>query len=140
MKLYQHRIHQHQPVNVNEQHKAEHLSVNDRIAVMISRSVGTMVCAYVFAFIGVASLVGALTGNALLALTFGALSSYFLQLVLLPIIMVGQNVQARHSELLAEQQFQTTQKIYADSEQIMRHLDALDTALAEILRMARHEQ
>lgn len=131
--LFQHRPHPHRPRNVNAMHKAERLGLNARIAVFISRSVGTMVCAYVFAGIGIASLTGALTGNALLALTFGALSSYFLQLVLLPIIMVGQNVQARHSELQAEEAFQTTQKSYHDIEEIMAHLSAQDVKLLEIL-------
>jgi len=134
-KLFEHRPHPHQPRNVNEVHQAERLSLNDRIAVFISRNVGTMMCAYVFAGIGIASLVGALTANALLALTFGALSSYFLQLVLLPIIMVGQNVQARHSELMAAESYHATMKTCDDSEQIMAHLSAQDEQLMAIRRL-----
>ncbi len=125
-KLYEHQPHTHQPADVNERHAAERLSLNDRIAVRISQSVGTMVTAYVFAGIGIASLVGAVTQNALLALTFGALSSYFLQLVLLPIIMVGQNVQSRHGELVAEESYHTARRIFHETDQLVRHLHAQD--------------
>ena len=131
-KLYTHQPHEHQPVNVNEQRRAERLSFNDRLAVFISRQIGSMLCAYLFAGIGIASLVGAVTQNALLALTFGALSSYFLQLVLLPIIMVGQNVASRHSELQAEEAFKTTRKAYHDTEQLVRHLHAQDDVLLHL--------
>lgn len=65
---------------------------NNWLAVLITKSVGTMWCAYIFAVIGITSLVGAFTGNTQLALIAGGISSYFLQLVLLPIIIVGQNV------------------------------------------------
>ncbi len=132
--LFHHEPHQHQPRNVNEVHAAERLSFNDRVAVWVSANVGTMICAYIFAFIGVASLVGVLTNNTLLALVSGSLSSYFLQLVLLPIIMVGQNVQSRHSELQADEAFNTTMSTYHDIEQIMQHLSAQDS---ELLRHAK---
>jgi uncharacterized membrane protein len=132
--LFHHEPRQHQPRNVNEVQAAERLSFNDRVAVWVAANVGTMICAYVFAFIGVASLVGVLTNNTLLALISGSLSSYFLQLVLLPIIMVGQNVQSRHSELQADEAFKTTMSTYHDIEQIMQHLAAQDS---ELLRHAR---
>lgn len=136
--LFHHEPRPHQPRNVNEVHAAERLGINDRIAVWISKNVGTMICAYIFACIGVASLVGALTGNALLAATFGALSSYLLQLVLLPIIMVGQNVQSRHSELQAEEMYRTTVSIFHDMEQVMQHLSSQDAELLRHAKMLMH--
>lgn len=135
--LFHHEPHQHQPRNVNDMH-AERLSTNDRIAVWISKNVGTMICAYMFAAIGIGSLVGALTNNATLALLCGSLSSYFLQLVLLPIIMVGQNVQGRHAELQAEEAFKTTMSTYHDIEQIMQHLSAQDAELLRHAKMLEH--
>ena len=75
---------------------------NLRLAVLITKNVGTMWAAYVFAVIGIASLVGALTNNLTLTLLAGGLSSYFLQLVLLPIIMVGQNVISASQDARAE--------------------------------------
>ena len=75
---------------------------NSRLAVGITKYVGTMWAAYVFAVIGITSLVGAVTGNIELTLLAGGLSSYFLQLVLLPIIMVGQNVISASQDARAE--------------------------------------
>lgn len=65
---------------------------NTWLALLITNHVGTMYCAYLFAVIGVMGVAGALTDDVKLVLIVGAVSGYFLQLVLLPIIMVGQNV------------------------------------------------
>jgi uncharacterized membrane protein len=61
-------------------------------------------------------------------------SQQFLQLVLLPVIMVGQNVLGRKAELMADEQFRTTMSTYHDIEEIMQHLSAQD---AELLRQAK---
>ena len=132
--LFHHDPHQHQPRNVNEVQKAEQQGFNTRLAVWLTRNVGTMACAYLFAVIGIAGLIGAFTNNASLVLIFGSISSYFLQLVLLPVILVGGNVLNRHQELQAEETFQTSQHSFHDIEQIMQHLSAQD---AELLRQAK---
>ncbi len=129
--LYEHAHSHHQPRNVNEQHAAERLSLNDRLAVFISKHVGSMLCAYVFACIGVGSLVGVFTNNLLLAAICGSFSSYFLQLVLLPILALGQNILGRHAELQAEEQFRTTERVFHDSEQLVAHLHAQDALALE---------
>lgn len=69
---------------------------NEKLALFITKNVGTMWCAYLFAIIGIMGMVGAFTGNAKLVLIVGAVSGYFLQLVLLPIIMVAQSVHTKH--------------------------------------------
>lgn len=76
---------------------------NERVAVWTTEHVGTMQCAYLFAGIGIGSLVGVLTNNIVLALVCGSVSSYILQLVLLPVIMVGQKVQQRQSDEVSKQ-------------------------------------
>ena len=134
MVLFRHDPHQHQPRNVNEVQKAEQQGFNTRLAVWLTRNVGTMACAYLFAVIGIAGLIGAFTNNASLVLIFGSISSYFLQLVLLPVILVGSNVLNRHQELQAEETFQTSQHSFHDIEQVMQHLSAQD---AELLRQER---
>jgi hypothetical protein len=67
---------------------------NNWLAVLITRGVGTMWAAYLFALIALVSFPQALAafihGDTLVAITW--LSQSFLQLVLLPIIIVGQNV------------------------------------------------
>ena len=132
--LFHHDPHRHPPTNVNEVQKAEQQGFNTRLAVWLTRNVGTMACAYLFAVIGIAGLIGAFTNNASLVLIFGSISSYFLQLVLLPVILVGGNVLNRHQELQAEETFQTSQQSFHDIEQIMQHLSAQD---AELLRHAK---
>ena len=132
--LFHHQPHEYQPRNVNEVQKAELQGFNTRLAVWLTRNVGTMACAYLFAVIGIAGLIGAFTNNASLVLIFGSISSYFLQLVLLPVILVGGNVLNRHQELQAEETFQTSQHSFHDIEQIMQHLSAQD---AELLRQAK---
>jgi hypothetical protein len=86
---------------------------NTRLALLITKSVGTMWCAYVFSVIGITSLVGAFTGNARLALIAGGISSYFLQLVLLPVIIVGQNVISASQDARAEADHLTLTTLHA---------------------------
>jgi hypothetical protein len=74
---------------------------NNWLALVISNSVGTMYCAYTFAVMGGAGVYFALTNNTKGVLIIGSISGYFLQLVLLPIIMVAQNLQSKqHNETI----------------------------------------
>ena len=67
---------------------------NNRLAVLITRGVSTMWCAYAFAALALSSLPSALaTGSANVIVQW--VSQTFLQLVLLSVIMVGQSVQAQ---------------------------------------------
>ena len=132
--LFQHTIHPHQPRNVNEVHKEEKAAegINTAIAIGLTKSVGTMWTAYTFAVIAVIGLFAILNLlTPIVALLVAWASQTFIQLVLLPVIMVGQNVLGRKAELQAEEQFNTTIKTYHDIEQIIQHLSAQD---AEILK------
>ncbi len=126
--------HPHQPRNVNLVHKAEQetASFNTRFAILLTKGVGTMACAYVFALI-------AILGFPLLP--FGPLatqlvqwtSQTFIQLTMLSVIMVGQAVLGRKAELQAEESYNTTMKVYADIESIMKHLDDQDALILKIV-------
>jgi hypothetical protein len=84
---------------------------NTRVAVKITKSVGSMWCAYVFALIALISLPSALrSGNSIIIV--GWIAQTFLQLVLLPIIIVGQNVQAAASDARAESDHETLLSIH----------------------------
>lgn len=136
MKLFEHKIHPHVPKNPNTLHKAEKANgtFNQRLAVSITRYTGSMQCAYIFAiiaFLGFPALSTWLGSTVALYILW--ISSEFIQLVMLPILSVGQQVLGRHQELMAEEQFQTTMKTYHDIEQIMQHLDAQDQKILEIL-------
>lgn len=126
-------IHLHQPRNINLVQKAEQRSAsfNTRFAILLTKGVGTMVCAYIFAFI-------AILGFPLLP--FGPIatelvqwtSQTFIQLTMLSVIMVGQAVLGRKAELQAEESYNTTKKVYADIETIMKHLDDQDALILKI--------
>jgi hypothetical protein len=88
--------------------------VNAKIAVFLTNIVGSMWCAYVFAGIALIGLPPALKpgGEGIIAW----IAQTFLQLVLLSVIMVGQNVQSVASDL-------RSQHTYDDTVQILDRLD-----------------
>jgi hypothetical protein len=87
---------------------------NAKFAVLITRGVGTMACAYVFGLIALISLPNAIKAGRPELISW--IAQTFLQLVLLSIIMVGQSVQAAASDARAA-------KAFADTEVIMDRLD-----------------
>jgi hypothetical protein len=132
MGLYVHEKHPHVPKNVNFLHREALIAsgMNTRLAVFLTRHVGTMWAAYSFAVLAIAGLLAILgLFPAIVALLVVWVSQTFIQLVMLPILLVGQNVLGKHAELLAEEQFNTTQKSYHDIEQIMLHLSKQDEEL-----------
>ena len=87
---------------------------NAKFAVLITRLVGTMWCAYLFAVIALLGLGPALEpgGEGIIAW----IAQTFLQLVLLSVIMVGQNVQSLAADARATNTFK-------DAEAILDRLD-----------------
>jgi hypothetical protein len=88
---------------------------NAKLALVITRSVGTMACAYVFAAIALISLPAAVSSGQVIIIV-AWIAQTFLQLVLLSIIMVGQTVQSVASDARADKEF-------ADTETILDRLD-----------------
>ena len=85
--------------------------INDRIAARITNAVGSMWYAYVFAGIAAIALPAAiLTKSPIIIVAW--IAQTFLQLVLLPIIMVGQNHQAKLDEARAEADHLTINAIH----------------------------
>lgn len=128
-----HTPHPHEPQNVNNLHKAEidANGFNERLALKLKNSIGTMRCIYLFSFIGVCAVVGSITGSIVLALTFGSISSGFLQLVLLPVIVKAQNMQDQKSSKQADQIYQfalmtkyNTEVIIQQNNQLIKALEA----------------
>ena len=104
---------------------------NTRVAVKITRSVGSMWCAYVFALIALISLPSALkSGNSIIIV--GWIAQTFLQLVLLPIIIVGQNVQAAASDARAESDHETLLSIHTLTSEVHK-IQEQQTKILEIL-------
>jgi hypothetical protein len=82
---------------------------NAKLAVLITRLVGTMWCAYLFTAIALIGLGPALKpgGEGIIAW----IAQTFLQLVLLSVIMVGQNVQSLAADARAENTFTDVQMV-----------------------------
>ena len=85
--------------------------INTRLALGITKMVGSMWCAYIFALIAIISLPSAIKSHDPLIIV-SWVAQTFLQLVLLPIIIVGQNVQAASSDARAESDHKTLLAIH----------------------------
>ena len=115
--------------------------INRRVAVWTTRTVGTMACAYVFAMISLFGLPEALHesfgGAAINPLPMVSwLSQNFLQLVLLSIIMVGQDVQASTAEERSKRQFAAVMETVTDIREVLKDVQALvdeDGTVIELL-------
>jgi hypothetical protein len=84
---------------------------NARTAVKITTAVGSMWCAYAFALLALVSFPAAIrSGDPIIIVSW--IAQTFLQLVLLPIIIVGQNVQAAASDARAESDHETLLSIH----------------------------
>lgn len=95
---------------------------NKRVALLIVSNVGTMTCTWIFAVIALCSLPATLFAANVISLkstltsagfilVVSWLAQSFIQLVLLPAIMVGQNLQAAASDARAAKQFEDTEFI-----------------------------
>lgn len=60
--------------------------------------------------------------------------SNVLQLFLLPLLMIGQNLQSRHAEMRAEADFETNLQTERYIEAVLKKLDEHDNTLNEILK------
>ena len=89
--------------NANKEHE-KILSFLDKIAMHITKLVGTMWCAIIFMGLALVSLPQAIQGGAFTLVSW--ISQTFLQLVLLSVIMVGQDLQNRHSERRADAMYE----------------------------------
>lgn len=115
-------------INTNEIHKSR-LSKTDKAALFITSKIGTMGFFYVCITLAMIPL---FFRPAMPFIQY--VSSGFLQLVLLPLILVGQNLQARHAEIRAQNDYLTNVKAEKEIESILLHLEKQDETMLEILR------
>jgi hypothetical protein len=108
---------------------------NMKIAVAITKGLGTMICAYIFAILAIIGFPGF---NATPTQYVQWVSQTFIQLVALSVLAVGQQVLSKQGELMAEEQYHTTMNSYHDIEQIMQHLCAQDAELLRHAKMLEH--
>ena len=119
---------------------------NRKLAAKITSGVATMWCAYLFAAIALISLPAAINSHNLITIV-GWIAQTFLQLVLLSIIMVGQNVAsasveqkinethtaslgefelAKEARTLANQELAELKSLSADIHRVLKDIEGRD--------------
>ena len=125
----------HKPVKSadlrNLNHQNPFVRLNARFGLKITLVVSTMWCAYVFTIIALFALPSAVKQGTYFIVVW--LSSSFLQLVLLPIIIVGQNIQAKAADKRAEDTYKDAEAVLKEAEEIQKHLLAQDEAISSIV-------
>ena len=123
------------PIKVNDLRRTRSNNVfvrfNARFGLRITLVVGTMWCAYAFTVLALFALPSAIKQGTYFIIVW--LSSSFLQLVLLPIIIVGQNIQAAASDKRAEETYKDAEAVLRESEEIQKHLLAQDEVISAIM-------
>ena len=104
---------------------------NARLAVGITKSVGSMWCAYIFVLLALISFPAAITsGNVITIVSW--IAQTFLQLVLLPIIIVGQNISSAASDKRAESDHKTLLAIHMLTREV-HHITEQQTKMLQYL-------
>ena len=124
--------------NVNTRHK-DQISGMNKLALWITVRVGSMGF-FIIIFIWTALW---LSWNSLApanwkfdpypAFVLWLFISNMIQIFLMPLIMVGQNLQSTHSELRAEEDFNINKKAEAEIETILMHLENQNELILQIL-------
>jgi DNA integrity scanning protein DisA with diadenylate cyclase activity len=96
----------------------EHVGFNGWLAVTITKIVGSMWCAYAFGLLALISLPQAIHDGTFALVSW--ISQTFLQLVLLSVIMVGQQVLAKASDKQTQQTFEDTEAVLQLTDDIHR--------------------
>jgi hypothetical protein len=104
---------------------------NTRAAVIVTRAVGTMWCAYAFSVLALYGLPAALHNGPAGFVQWA--SSQFIQLVLLPIIIVGGAVLAEATDRMNKRQFDDVEALLHGQSEQAAHLAAQDDKILTIL-------
>jgi hypothetical protein len=108
---------------------------NTRLALVITKSVGTMWVAYLFAALALISLPAAIASGETIVIV-AWIAQTFLQLVLLPIIIVGQNVIQAANDARAEADHETLTAVH----RLTIEVHAINEAQSDILTELRRRQ
>ncbi|HET7034871.1 MAG TPA: DUF1003 domain-containing protein [Thermomicrobiaceae bacterium] len=122
------RQHQRPPRNVNQELE-DSFSTLDRVAIFITDHVGTfgffiIIFCWTVLWLGWNTLgPRSLRFDPRPAFVLWLFISNMIQIFLMPLIMIGQNLQNRHSELRAENDFEINQKAEREIEAVLLHLE-----------------
>lgn len=107
-------------------------SLNEKLGLGITKRVGTMWAAYAFFALTLVSLPSVvMKGDSIQIVAW--IAQTFLQLVLLPIIIVGQNIQAAAAEKRAILTYEDAAAVLEEAIKIQKHLDHQDKYLENLV-------
>ena len=131
---------QYKPVrNANIQHK-EKLSKINKIAIWITEHVGSMgffliIFLWTIIWLGWNTLApSSVRFDPYPAFVLWLFLSNVIQIFLMPLIMVGQNLQSKHSEIRAEEDFLINKKAETEIETVLMHLENQNDMILQILK------
>jgi uncharacterized membrane protein len=134
------KIKQEFPVkNVNVTHRSK-LSKLDKLAVLVTGKIGTMGFFLIILTWTVSWLSWNILGPKELrfdpypAFVLWLFISNLIQLHILPLLLIGQNIQGKHAQLRAEHDFATDTKAEKEIEAILIHLENQQNLILEILK------
>ena len=125
--------------NINIEHY-EKLSKLEKLALLVTEHVGTMgffLILFSWSILWIAwNLIGpaALRFDPFPAFVLWLFISNLIQLMLLPLLMVGQNLQGKHSEARAQFDFEINLQAEKEIEIILQHLENQSEILERIVR------
>jgi hypothetical protein len=122
------------PIKVGDQlpHDGTAARFNAWLAVKVTNGVGTMWCAYAFAALALVSLPSAVRSHSPVVLV-SWISQTFLQLVLLSVIIVGQNVLAAAADKRSEATYNDADAVLHEVVKLQEHLLAQDAILQQLI-------
>lgn len=124
--------------NVNANHRARLTRIN-KLALWITEHVGSMgffaiIFFWTLCWLGWNTLAPAsYRFDPYPAFVLWLFLSNMIQILLLPLIMVGQNLQSRHSEIRAEEDFGINKRSENEIQIILKHLENQNEMILEIL-------
>jgi uncharacterized membrane protein len=120
--------------------RRQKLSPLDKLALWITKHVGTMGFFFVI-FLWTACWLGwnslapkAVRFDPFPAFVLWLFISNMIQIFLMPLIMIGQNLQSDHAEVRAEADFEVNTKAELEIETILMHLENQNKIILEILQ------
>ena len=136
----------HKPIrNVNVEHEKS-LTRLERFAIWITNKVGSMgffiiIFVWTIIWLGWNTLAPQeSTFDPFPAFVLWLFISNMLQIFLMPLIMIGQNLQGRHSEARAESDFDINVKAEKEIETILLHLEQQSDLMLKILHHLENER
>lgn len=120
----------HRPINTFKVHR-ENLSVAERFAVWLTHRVGTIgfffiIFLWTVIWLGFNTLAPrSMRFDPYPAFVLWLFISNMIQIFLMPLIMVGQNLDSKHAEIRAENDYQINMKAEAEVAEIKQKLDQL---------------